>query len=127
MEPKPPMIAATKALRSGVKPMSGSTMPACAAHSTPARPAKAEAMAKATMISRLTSSPTSCAAPMSSAAARMPSPSIGARHEPAERRERDRGQHHRQDVDLREGDLPVVELEGGVHPVGQRESSAART
>ena len=49
-------------------------MPACAAHKTPASPAKAEAIAKAVTISRLTSSPTSLAAPRSSAVARVPSP-----------------------------------------------------
>jgi hypothetical protein len=88
MLPKPPMMAATKALSSGVKPMLGWTTPACAAHSTPASPAKPEAMAKATMIRRLTSRPTRWAAAMSSAAARMPSPtSVRVTNQPSDNSE----------------------------------------
>ena len=119
--PKPPMIAATKALSSGVKPMSGSTMPDCAAHSTPARPAKPEAMAKATTIRRLTSSPTSCAAPMSSAAARMPSPaSVRVTNQPSKASATPVSTTVSTLI-CGEGDLPVGELDGRVHPAGERE------
>ena len=79
-----------------MKPISGSTTPDCAAHSTPARPAKpggdgegdddqpvdveADEMRRADVLGRRAHA----------------EPDIRAGHEPAERSERHAGQHHRQ-------------------------------
>ncbi len=84
------MIAATKALRSGVKPMSGSTMPACAAQSTPASPAKAGGDGEGD-----DDQPVDVEADQlrrTEVLRRRPhaEPGIGAGHEPAEKRERRR-------------------------------------
>ena len=119
------MMAATKALRSGVKPMSGSTMPACAAHSTPAKPGEAGSDGEGDDDQPVDVEADELGGAEILGRRAHAEPGIGARHEPAEEGERHAGQHDRQHVDLGEGDLPIVELDGLVHPVRAAGSSAA--
>ena len=80
-------------------------MPACAAHSTPASPAKPEAMAKATHDQAVYVEARRAARRQVLGRGAHAEPRIGARHEPPEKGQRDAGEHDGHDIDLGEGDL----------------------